>query len=117
MTKKYAVMVDMLLVVRCATCGLVVRGADVAVERGRALEQVEKCGAMVITRFRSDNLNALRASAGWAGRACIREQQLESLADACAGYQDFGCDWCAQVERNREQLASAQLPLPLEVSK
>jgi hypothetical protein len=53
----------------------------------------------------------------WAGRASDRERQLQSLAFAVDGFNDFGCPWCATVEHNREQLASAQLPLPLEEAK
>ena len=118
MTKNQGVMVDMLLVVRCTTCGLVVRGADVAVERERALEQAGKgCGGFVLARNREHHLAALRASAMWAGRASDRERQLQSLAFAVDGFNDFGCPWCATVEHNREQLASAQLPLPLEGAK
>jgi len=118
MTKNQGIMVDILLVVRCTACGLVVRGADVAVERERALALAGKgCGGFVLARNREHHLAALRASAMWAGRASDRERQLQSLAFAVDGFNDFGCPWCATVEHNREQLASAQLPLPLEEAK
>ena len=111
MTNKHGVLVDVLLVLRCAECGLVVRGSDSAVGRARAVEQAGKgCGLVVLERSPRDRLEE---SAAWVGRAQDRLDQLDSLADASAGYGfPFGCPWCEQDERNEQQLR-----LSLEVAK
>ena len=117
MTNKHGVLVDVLLVLRCAECGLVVRGSDSAVGRARAVEQAaagkkygKGFGLVVLERSPRDRLEQ---SAAWVGRAQDRLDQLDSLADASAGYGfPFGCPWCEQDERNEQQLR-----LSLEVAK